>query len=347
MNSVRTTLYAAGIALGLLASSPHASAQQDYKPTKENLQAREAFRDKGFGIFLHWGLYSTFAQGEWYMTNANIDHAEYAKAAAGFYPSRFDAAAWVSAIKASGAGYLTITSRHHDSFSMWDTKQSDYNIVKASPFRRDILAELRDECRKQGLGFHIYYSILDWHREDYYPIGRTGRGTGRKSHGSWDTYDAFMNAQLAELVRDYGAEAIWLDGEWDQDENPGFDWRYDKMYANIHKINPACLIGNNHHSTPHRGEDFQMFERDVPGANTAGLSGQDISKLPLETCQTMNGMWGYKIIDQNYKSDTTLIRLLVQTAGRNANLLLKYRPRTLRCPPCPRTGSPSQGSAPG
>ena len=131
MNSVRTTLYAAGIALGLLASSPHASAQQDYKPTKENLQAREAFRDKGFGIFLHWGLYSTFAQGEWYMTNANIDHAEYAKAAAGFYPSRFDAAAWVSAIKASGAGYLTITSRHHDSFSMWDTKQSDYNIVKA------------------------------------------------------------------------------------------------------------------------------------------------------------------------------------------------------------------------
>mgnify|MGYP000748102666 FL=1 len=203
-----TTLYAAGIALGLLASSPHASAQQDYKPTKENLQAREAFRDKGFGIFLHWGLYSTFAQGEWYMTNANIDHAEYAKAAAGFYPSRFDAAAWVSAIKASGAGYLTITSRHHDSFSMWDTKQSDYNIVKASPFRRDILAELRDECRKQGLGFHIYYSILDWHREDYYPIGRTGRGTGRKSHGSWDTYDAFMNAQLAELVRDYGAEAI-------------------------------------------------------------------------------------------------------------------------------------------
>ena len=326
MNSVRTTIYAAGIALGLLATSPLALAQQDYKPTKENLQAREAFRDKGFGIFLHWGLYSTFAQGEWYMTNANIDHAEYAKAAAGFYPSRFDAAAWVSAIKASGAGYLTITSRHHDSFSMWDTKQSDYNIVKATPFRRDILAELRDECRKQGLGFHIYYSILDWHREDYYPIGRTGRGTGRKSHGSWDTYDAFMNAQLAELVRDYGAEAIWLDGEWDQDENPGFDWRYDKMYANIHKINPACLIGNNHHSAPHQGEDFQMFERDVPGANTAGLSGQDISKLPLETCQTMNGMWGYKIIDQNYKSDTTLIRLLVQTAGRNANLLLNIGP---------------------
>ena len=122
---------------------------------------------------------------------------------------------------------------------MWDTKQSDYNIIKSTPFKRDILAELRDECRKQGLGFHIYYSLLDWHRDDYYPIGRTGQGTGRTKHGQWKTYDAFMNAQLAELVRDYNAEAIWFDGEWDQDINPGFQWNFYKMYAGIHKINPA------------------------------------------------------------------------------------------------------------
>jgi Alpha-L-fucosidase len=185
---------------------------------------------------------------------------------------------------------------------------------------------LRDECRKQGLGFHIYYSLLDWTRDDYYPIGRTGQGTGRTTHGDWKTYDAFMNAQLKELVQDYGAEAIWFDGEWDQDINPGFDWHFDKMYSGIHALNSACLIGNNHHGEVHEGEDFQMFERDVPGANTAGLSGQAISKLPIETCQTMNGMWGYKIVDQNYKSDATLIRLLVETAGRNANLLLNIGP---------------------
>lgn len=324
MKRIRQTLLATLLSLSTLPMQ--AQTKATYVPSESNLKAREAFRDHGFGIFLHWGLYSTFAQGEWYLHNQNIDHKEYAKAAAGFYPINFDAKRWVEQIKASGAGYLCITSRHHDSFSLWDTKQSDYNIVKATPYKRDVLAELRDECRRQGLGFHIYYSILDWAREDYYPLGRTGHGTGRKAPGKWSDYDAFMNAQLTELVRDYDADAIWLDGHWDHDIHPDFDWQYEKMYRNIHSIKPSCLIGNNHHETPKEGEDFQMFERDVPGANTAGLSGQAISTLPLETCQTMNGMWGYKVKDQNYKSDTTLIRLLVSTAGRNANLLLNIGP---------------------
>lgn len=302
------------------------AGERGYQPTADNLQARERFRDHGFGIFLHWGLYSNFAQGEWYLHNANLDHREYAKSARGFYPAQFDARRWVREIKAAGAGYLCITSRHHDSFSMWATKASPYNIVEATPFGRDVLAELRDACRAEGLGFHIYYSLLDWAREDYTPIGKTGRGTGRNNPQPWDSYDAFMNAQLTELVRDYDADAIWLDGHWDQKENKDFDWRYGKMYSNIHRLKPSCLIGNNHHESPIEGEDFQMFERDVPGANTAGLSGQAVSALPLETCQTMNGMWGYKIKDQNYKSADSLVRLLVQTAGRNANLLLNIGP---------------------
>lgn len=320
-------MLALSILLSLGSTSWYASAQEVYQPTTTNLQARETFRDRGFGVFLHWGLYSIFGQGEWYMTNANVNHAEYAKSAAAFYPSYFNAEEWVSAIKASGAKYLCITSRHHDSFSLWDTKYSDYNVVKATPFGRDILAELRDECQRQGLGFHVYYSILDWTREDYYPLGRTGRGTGRTKPGKWADYDDFMNNQLTELVRDYKAEAIWLDGWWDQDINPNFDWNLRRMYRTIHSTNPSCLIGNNHHQTPFDGEDFQMFERDVPGANTAGLSGQEISRLPLETCQTMNGMWGYKVVDQNYKSSSELIRLLVSTAGRNANLLLNVGPQ--------------------
>ena len=148
MKSLLTSTRTALLALGLLtASASPLLGQKGYQPTKANLEAREKFRDRGFGIFLHWGLYSMFAQGEWYMTNANLNHAEYAKAAAAFYPAQFDAAKWVAAIKASGAGYLTITSRHHEGFSLWDTKHSDYNIIKATPFKRDILAELRDECR--------------------------------------------------------------------------------------------------------------------------------------------------------------------------------------------------------
>lgn len=143
-----------------------------YRPTEEIVKAQEEFQDNKFGIFLHWGIYSMTAQGEWYMNNAGIDWREYAKLASGFYPSRFDAAEWVSAIKASGAKYICITSRHHDGFSMFGTEYSDFNIVDATPFGRDVLKELADECSRQGIKLHFYYSHIDWRRSDY-PKGRT------------------------------------------------------------------------------------------------------------------------------------------------------------------------------
>ena len=245
------------------------------------------------------------------MTNYDLNRDEYAKLASGFYPSRFNAHDWVAAIKASGAKYICFTTRHHEGFSMFHTRWSDYNIVDATPFGRDVLKELADECHRQGIALHLYYSHLDWYRDDYYPLGRTGRGTGRTKHGEWKTYYEFMNRQLEELLTNYGPiRCIWFDGVWDHDQDPGFDWQLPGQYALIHRLQPSCLIGNNHHRVPFEGEDIQIFERDLPGQNTAGLSGQDISQLPLETCQTMNGMWGYKIVDQNYKSDTTLIHYL-------------------------------------
>ena len=317
------------VCLGGLLGISSLCAQADgtgYTPAPENLQARKEFQDGKFGIFLHWGIYSMFGQGEWYMNTDNIDCHEYAKAASGFYPSRFNAQEWVAAIKASGAKYICITSRHHDGFSMFDTKYSDYDIVDATPFKRDVIKELAEECRKQGIRLHLYYSHLDWTREDYYPLGRTGHGTGRTSHGEWATYYQFMNHQLTELLTNYGPiGAIWFDGMWDQPD--GFDWKLEEQYKLIHKLQPACLIGNNHHKTPYPGEDFQMFERDLPGENKAGLSGQSVSSLPLETCETMNGMWGYKIEDQNYKSPKALIHYLVKAAGKNANLLMNIGPQ--------------------
>ena len=296
--------------------------------SEENLRSRQDFRDAKFGIFLHWGLYSMLATGEWTMTNNNLNYREYAKLAGGFYPSKFDAARWVSAIKASGAKYICFTSRHHEGFSMFHTRYSDYNIVDATPFKRDVLKELADECHKQGIRLHLYYSHIDWYREDA-PWGRTGRGTGRPNpEGNWDSYYQFMNNQLTELLTNYGEiGAIWFDGWWDQDQNPDFDWHLPEQYALIHRLQPACLVGNNHHQTPFEGEDIQIFERDLPGENKAGLSGQDISSLPLETCETMNGMWGYKITDQNYKSPKPLIHYLVKAAGRDANLLLNIGPQ--------------------
>lgn len=299
-----------------------------YVPTEEIIEAQKEFSDNKFGIFIHWGVYSMIAHGEWFLNRGEVTAHEYEKLASGFYPSRFDAAEWVSVVKASGARYICFTTRHHDSFSMFGTKCSDYNIVDATPFGRDVLKELADECARQGIKLHLYYSHLDWRREDY-PLGRTGRTTGRETgKENWDTYFDFMNCQLTELLTNYGPiGAIWFDGKWDHDQDPGFDWHLDEQYAMIHRLQPSCLIANNHHERPYAGENIQIFERDFPGENTAGLSGQEVSRLPLETCETMNGMWGYKITDQDYKSTRELIHLLVRAAGRGANLLLNVGPQ--------------------
>ena len=322
-------VFSLAVLFAILSSTPSMAdeAASTYQPSESNLQARKAFSDRRFGIFLHWGIYSMFGQGEHYMTNAGINRGEYAKAAYGFFPSRFNAKEWVTAFKQAGAKYICFTTRHHDGFSMFATKQSDYNIVDGTPFRRDVLRELTDECRRQGLAVHFYYSHIDWTRDDY-PAGFTGRNTGKDPNkADWPSYFKFMNAQLTELVSNYDPDAIWFDGMWDHggDSKP-FDWQLDEQYALLHSLKPSLLVGNNHHQKPIPGEDMQFFERDLPGENTAGMSGQSIGALPLETCQTMNGMWGYKVIDQNYKSVSELIRLLVGAAGKGANLLLNIGP---------------------
>ena len=327
---IKKFLQAATVAFMALAPMCAEAQEKGYIPTAENLQSRKEFADSKLGIFIHWGIYSTFAQGEWYLQNAVIDKNEYAKVADAFYPPRFDAKAWVAAIKESGAKYICFTSRHHDSFSMWDTDESDFNIVDATPFGRDVIKELADECHAQGIKLHLYYSHLDWKRDEY-PMGRTGqRVIGRdRSKTNWPAYYDFMNRQLTELLTRYGEiGAIWFDGWWDHDEDSiPFNWQLEEQYALIHNLQPQCLVGNNHHQKPFEGEDIQIFERDLPGENSAGLSGQEVSRLPLETCQTMNGMWGYKLVDQEYKSGETLIRYLVSAAGKGANLLLNVGPQ--------------------
>lgn len=299
-----------------------------YQPSEEILRARKEFADHGFGVFIHWGIYSMFGQGEWYL-NYGPTAKEYAKAARGFFPADFDADEWVKAIKDAGAKYICFTSRHHDGFSMWHTAQSPFNIVDGTPFKRDVIKELSEACQRHDIKLHLYYSHIDWTREDY-PSGRTGLTTGRDvAKRDWPAYYAFMNRQLTELLTNYGPiGAIWFDGWWDHDEDKTpFDWQLDEQYAMIHRLQPSCLVGNNHHQTPYPGEDIQIFERDLPGENSAGLSGQEVSRLPLETCQTMNGMWGYKILDQEYKSTHELIRYLVKAAGMGANLLLNVGPQ--------------------
>ena len=302
-------------------------AQEGYSPSAENLKAREWFEDARFGLFIHWGVYAVRGEGEWVMQNQRLTIPEYERDLPPFFnPVKFDTAAWVAAAKAAGMRYITITSKHHDGFAMFDSKVSDWDIVDRTPYGKDVLKQLADECHKQGLKLFFYYSQLDWHHPDYFPRGRTGLFAGRAETGDFNRYLDNMDAQLKELLTGYGPIAgIWFDGWWDK---PEAEWRLGRTYKLIHDLQPAALVGSNHHRKPFPGEDFQMFEKDLPGAKTSGFNEKsEIGDLPLEMCETINNSWGYNKTDLRIKGGKALIQLLVKAAGHDANLLLNIGPK--------------------
>jgi alpha-L-fucosidase len=328
MRTVARVLAAGVVAAALSFAAvrvPVARSQEGYVPSQSNLDARKWFQDAKFGMFIHWGVYSVLGDGEWIEQTRPITKHDYEKLPAFFNPQKFDAAAIVALAKSAGMKYITVTTKHHDGFAMWDTKQSDWSIVARTPYGRDAIKQLADECHKQGIKIFFYYSQLDWHSDDFYPRGGTGNHTGRPDSGDWNKYLDYMNAQLRELLTNYGeVGGIWFDGMWDK---PNADWKLATTYSLIHQLQPAALIGSNHHRVPFPGEDFQMFERDLPGGKNADWNNAEtISQLPLETCDTMNGAWGFNLTDDRYKSVPELVRYLVKAAGNNANLLLNIGP---------------------
>ncbi|HWR15728.1 MAG TPA: alpha-L-fucosidase [Terriglobales bacterium] len=293
--------------------------------SKARLESRQRFQDMKFGMFIHWGIYSELADGEWVMETRHLPIRDYEKLAPQFYPIRYDPKGWVALAKAAGMKYITITSRHHDGFSMFQTKQTDWNIVDRTPYKKDALKMLADECHRQGIKVFLYYSQLDWHHPDYFPRGNTGKSAGRPETGNWNGYLDFMNAQLTELLTNYGKiDGIWFDGMWDK---PDADWQLERTYQLIHRLQPEALIIPNHHKKPLPGEDVQTFEKDLPGENKAGFSASaELGNLPFETSDTVNKSWGFNLTDNAWKSPKEIIHYLVRAAGRNANLLLNIGP---------------------
>lgn len=290
----------------------------EYTPSQGNLEARKEFQDMKFGMFIHWGIYSVLGDGEWVMYQQKIKPDTYERLAKFFDPQDFDAEEWVKIAKSAGMKYITITSRHHDSFSMFDTEATKYDIIDATRFDRDPLKELAEACKKEGMQLNFYYSLLDWNREDY----KQGKKGDEKA---WSEYVAFMKTQLTELLTNYGEIGmIWFDGHWDRKQA---NWNYDEIYTLIHELSPNTLVANNHHIQPISGEDIQTFERDLPGENHGGYSaGVKVSQLPLESCATMAKSWGFNLNDKKFKSTKQLIHFLVNAAGKNGNLLLNVGP---------------------
>ena len=289
------------------------------------------WRDARFGLFIHWGLYAVPAgewggqtgHGEWILSTAQIPLEEYEKFVGRFNPVDFDADAWVRMAKDAGMKYIVFTSKHHEGFCLFDSAYTDYDIM-ATPFRRDILKELSEACRKAGIRMCWYHSIMDWHHPDYLP--RRPWETRSADGADFDRYVAYLKNQLAELVTNYGEIGVlWFDGEWES------TWSHERgsdLYDYVRSLQPSIIINNRvdvgrggmegfSESNKYRG-DFGTPEQQVPAT---GIPGVD-----WESCITMNRHWGYNKNDHVWKSAEDLIRMLVDIAAKGGNFLLNVGP---------------------
>jgi len=298
------------------------------KPISE--KGMQWFLDSRFGMFIHWGLYSILARGEWVMHVENIPVEEYEKLVPQFNPVRFNADEWVSIAADAGQKYMVITSRHHDGFSMYNTALSDYKVTN-TPFRRDPLEELAHACaRRSDIKLGFYSSLLDWHHPAYRFRAQSGL--------AWSDYIGFLHGQVRELCTNFGEIAcLWFDGHWPRalinEANahfaPGGSFEYDALYDMIHTLQPDAYIHNNRHDQPLPGEDVQGFEQDLPGENSAGFNTTELYSLAMEVCMTINDNWGVNQADDNHKSTRRLLHNLIKSASMNANYLLNIGPTAL------------------
>jgi alpha-L-fucosidase len=297
----------------------------DEKP--EAFDARmEWWRDARFGMFIHWGVYSVPAGvykgedvngiAEWIMFQADIPVEEYEKYPPQFNPTKFDAREWVRIAKDAGMKYIVITSKHHDGFSMWDSETSDYNIVDATPYDKDVLKELARECETAGIKLCFYHSILDWH----HPLAN--------EDGFSEYRETYLKPQLKELLTEYGdIGVLWFDGEWipEWTEAQG-----KQLYNYVRSFQPDIII-NNRVGKGRKG--MQGMNKDGGYAGDFGTPEQEIletaSDLDWESCMTMNSSWGFKKSDDNWKSAEVLIHNLVDIAAKGGNYLLNVGPNAL------------------
>ncbi|MCX5685030.1 MAG: alpha-L-fucosidase [Planctomycetota bacterium] len=305
----RMSLY--GLAVLLMAAGL-AQAAADLKDDPLTSPRTAWFREAKFGMFIHWGVYAVPAGvydgkevkgiGEWIMNNAKIPIPEYEKFAAQFNPVKFDAKEWAHVAKAAGMKYMVITSKHHDGFCMFDTHLTDYNIVKATPWKHDPMKDLAAACKADGLKFCFYHSIMDWHMPD--------------QNTDFPKYSEHLRGQLKELLTQYGPIGIlWFDGEWIKpwDEKKGAD-----LYAYCRSIQPDLIINNRVGKRKVTDGDYETPEQTIPAGRIQGRL--------WETCMTLNDTWGFKTSDHHWKPTSELVHKLIDIVSKGGNFLLNVGP---------------------
>jgi alpha-L-fucosidase len=317
----------AGSLAALTAISPMARAMEGDPYANESPAQRDArmawWRDAKFGMFIHWGVYAVPAGtydgkqidgiGEWIMQKGKIPVASYQAFAKDFNPVKYDPAAWAALAKEAGMRYMVITSKHHDGFTLFPTAASKWNIVDATPWKKDLIGPLADAARAQGLKFGLYYSqAQDWNNPGGAKAGyQDGDGWDDAHKGGFDSYlDQIAVPQVREILTRYHPDVLW----WDTPHLMN-DQRAEKL-ASLLTLSPG-IIHNNRLGGGYKG-DTETPEQHIPAT---GFPGRD-----WETCMTMNDTWGYKSYDHNWKPLSTLITNLVDIASKGGNYLLNVGP---------------------
>jgi alpha-L-fucosidase len=306
-------------------------------PTQDDRMAW--WRDARFGMFIHWGLYAIPAgewppgdpkanknYGEWVREEAHIPVDQYEKLQKQFDPVKFDPELWARTARDAGMKYLVITSKHHDGFGLFDSKQTDWDVM-GTPFHRDILAELSAACARNGVRFCTYHSIMDWHHPDYLPRRSWEKEIRPEAGADYERFERYLHAQVTEVVTKYHPGVMWFDGEWESTWNHA---RGLRLYELCRKLDPAMIVNNR--VDVHRGGmggfsgsseavgDFATPEQEIPAT---GMPGVD-----WETCMTMNDHWGFCAADADWKTSEDLIRKLADIASKGGNFLLNIGPRS-------------------
>ena len=304
--------------------------------SKEDLSKRmEWWTDAKFGMFIHWGPYSVPAGeykgetvkgiAEWIMHRASIPVAEYEEYSRQFNPEKYDADEWVRIAKDAGMKYIVITSKHHDGFSLWDSEVSKYDVMDFSPIKRDLLEELKKACDKYDVKLCFYHSIMDWHHPDAQAPHYPEYNTKEKQNPNFQRYvDNYLYPQLTELVEKYDPHVLWFDGEWIP------EWTHEHgvaLYTYLRKLNPDLIINNR---VDKGRQGMQGMNKGDEYLGDFGTPEQEIlegtSEFYWESCMTMNDSWGYKLKDDNWKSDEMLIHNLVDIVAKGGNYLLNVGP---------------------
>ena len=308
----------------------------------KNIQQRTErtrwFCEARFGMFIHWGLYSIPARGEWVKSVERIPHEDYLKYFGEFSAKEYNPREWAGLAKRAGMKYAVLTAKHHDGFCLWDTKLTDFKATN-TPAGRDLVKEYLEAFRAEGIRVGLYYSIVDWRHPDYPHFGdshhpmRDNPAYGNENR-DFNRYLEFMHGQVRELLSDYGKlDIMWFDFSYN--ELRGSAWKAQELINMVRSLQPHLITDNRLEGSGEQSGtiltanpsdfagDFACPEQMIP---PRGIVDELGNPVPWEACITMNNHWGYCASDKHWKSADMVIRMLVECVSKNGNLLLNVGP---------------------